>query len=189
MEENKTTIVVMGSGSVGKSALTIQFLQNHFLTSYDPTIEECYRRQIIVDQKSVYLNIIDTAGQEEFSSMRQINFIKGEGFLFVYSIIDYSSFHEIPDFITQLQRSKDGDEYGMVIVGNKNDLENERMVKVADGEKLAQDHNCTFIETSAKTRANVEEAFFNCIKEVQKNKERSKTKQKNKRKRKSCNIL
>ncbi len=62
-------IVLLGEGGVGKTALAMQFCLNHFTDSYDPTIEDCFRKQVVIDQKSDLLEILDTAGQEEFVAL------------------------------------------------------------------------------------------------------------------------
>lgn len=61
---------MVGGGGVGKSALTIQLIQNHFIDEYDPTIEDSYRKQVSIDDETCLLDILDTAGQEEYSAMR-----------------------------------------------------------------------------------------------------------------------
>lgn len=63
-------LIVVGGGGVGKSALTIQLIQNHFVDEYDPTIEDSYRKQVTIDEETCLLDILDTAGQEEYSAMR-----------------------------------------------------------------------------------------------------------------------
>jgi len=73
-------IVVLGGGGVGKSALTIRLVTDNFLDEYDPTIEDSYRKQVDVDGKSALLDILDTAGQEEFSSMQDLWMREGKGF-------------------------------------------------------------------------------------------------------------
>ncbi|KAJ6248981.1 ras-like protein rasd [Anaeramoeba flamelloides] len=159
-------LVVMGGGGVGKSALTIQLVQNHFVDEYDPTIEDSYRRQVVIDEETCLLDILDTAGQEEYSAMRDSYMCSGEGFLIVYAINSRNSFDEASSFREHITRVKDTDDVPMVITGNKNDLENERQVSQGEGTDLAKSFNCPFIETSAKTRANVEEAFYNLVREV-----------------------
>eukprot|EP00490_Sorites_sp_Unknown_P002761 CAMPEP_0114656540 /NCGR_PEP_ID=MMETSP0191-20121206/12498_1 /TAXON_ID=126664 /ORGANISM="Sorites sp." /LENGTH=98 /DNA_ID=CAMNT_0001873961 /DNA_START=92 /DNA_END=384 /DNA_ORIENTATION=+ len=79
-------IVVLGGGGVGKSALTIRLVTDNFLDEYDPTIEDSYRKQVMIDDKPALLDILDTAGQEEFSSMQDQWMREGKGFLLVYSI-------------------------------------------------------------------------------------------------------
>ena len=78
---NGYKLVVVGAGGVGKSALTIQLIQNQFMEEYDPTIEDSYRKQVVVDKEACYLDILDTAGQEEYSAMKDQYMRTGEGFL------------------------------------------------------------------------------------------------------------
>jgi Ras-related protein R-Ras2 len=81
-------IIVVGGGGVGKSALTIQFIQSYFVVDYDPTIEDSYTKQCVIDDQVAKLDIIDTAGQDEFSAMRDQYMRCGQGFLLVFSLID-----------------------------------------------------------------------------------------------------
>ena len=74
------------AGGVGKSALTIQLIQNHFVDEYDPTIEDSYRKQVVIDGETCLLDILDTAGQEEYSAMRDQYMRTGEGFLIVFAV-------------------------------------------------------------------------------------------------------
>merc|ERR1719192_286547 len=89
-------LVVLGGGGVGKSTLTIRFLTDNFIDEYDPTICDSYRKQIRLEDDKVYLlDILDTAGQEEFRVMRDEWIRSGDGFLLVYSINDTSSFDKV----------------------------------------------------------------------------------------------
>jgi GTPase KRas protein len=160
-------IVVVGGGGVGKSALTIQLVQSHFVDEYDPTIEDSYRKQCVLDDEVVLLDVLDTAGQEEYSAMREQYMRTGQGFLLVYSVTSRMSFEEISSFHQQILRVKDEDEFPMVVVGNKCDLEGERQVSYEEGLELARKFNCDFIETSAKQRINVEESFFSLVRAIQ----------------------
>ena len=153
-------LVVVGGGGVGKSALTIQFIQSHFVDEYDPTIEDSYRKQCTIDNDQVLLDILDTAGQEEYSAMREQYMRAGEGFLLVYSIDSRSSLEELQSFHDQIERVKDSENVPVLVVGNKCDLENERQVSYEEGDMLAKSFNCQFMETSAKQRINVEETFY-----------------------------
>lgn len=171
MQGNKSTIreykiVVVGGGGVGKSALTIQFIQSYFVDEYDPTIEDSYRKQVVIDDKVSILDILDTAGQEEYSAMREQYMRTGEGFLLVYSVTSRNSFDELLSYYQQIQRVKDSDYIPVVVVGNKLDLENERQVSYEDGQRLANQLNAPFLETSAKQAINVDEAFYDLIRLV-----------------------
>ncbi|KAI2466256.1 ras-domain-containing protein [Annulohypoxylon bovei var. microspora] len=162
-------LVVVGGGGVGKSCLTIQLIQSHFVDEYDPTIEDSYRKQCVIDDEVALLDVLDTAGQEEYSAMREQYMRTGEGFLLVYSITSDQSFEEIRTFQQQILRVKDKDPtdyFPMVVVGNKCDLESEREVPRQDGEALAKQFGCPFVETSAKTRTNVDKAFFDLVREI-----------------------
>merc|ERR1712151_1058980 len=164
-------LVVVGGGGVGKSALTIQLIQNHFIEEYDPTIEDSYRKQVTIDGDPCLLDIPDTAGQEEYSAMRDQYMRTGQGFLAVYSITSRSSFDEIASFREQILRVKDKDIVPLVVVGNKVDLENERMVSTVEGRDLAKSFSIPFMETSAKARINVEDAFYELVREIRRDRE------------------
>lgn len=158
--------MVVGGGGVGKSCLTIQLIQSHFVDEYDPTIEDSYRKQCVIDDEVALLDVLDTAGQEEYSAMREQYMRTGEGFLLVYSITSKQSFDEITTFQQQILRVKDKDYFPMVVVGNKCDLEGEREVSRQEGEALARSFGCKFIETSAKSRINVDKAFYDIVREI-----------------------
>mmetsp|Transcript_26625 Transcript_26625/g.29680 ORF Transcript_26625/g.29680 Transcript_26625/m.29680 type:complete len:190 (+) Transcript_26625:93-662(+) len=159
-------LVIVGGGGVGKSALTIQLIQNHFVDEYDPTIEDSYRKQVTIDDEVSLLDILDTAGQEEYSAMRDQYMRTGQGFMLTYAITSRNSFDEINQFKEQITRVKDTDKVPMVLAGNKADLEDERQVSTSEGENLAKNFGCPFFETSAKTRMNVEEGFFELVREI-----------------------
>ncbi|KAF9122388.1 Ras GTPase [Mortierella sp. 14UC] len=159
-------LVVVGGGGVGKSALTIQFIQSHFVDEYDPTIEDSYRKQCVIDEEVALLDVLDTAGQEEYSAMREQYMRSGEGFLLVYSITSRNSFEEISTFYQQILRVKDKDFFPIILVANKCDLEHERQVSTHEGRELAKQFNSRLIEASAKQRINVDESFYNLVREI-----------------------
>ncbi|CDO76993.1 hypothetical protein BN946_scf184298.g20 [Trametes cinnabarina] len=165
-------LVVVGGGGVGKSALTIQFIQSHFVDEYDPTIEDSYRKQCVIDDEVALLDVLDTAGQEEYGAMREQYMRTGEGFLLVYSITSRDSFEEISTFYQQILRVKDQDSFPVIVVANKCDLEYERQLPTQppyeEGRDLAKHFGCKFIETSAKNRINVDEAFSQLVREIRK---------------------
>nr|XP_054757400.1 GTPase HRas-like [Lytechinus pictus] len=102
------------AGGVGKSALTIQLIQNHFVDEYDPTIEDSYRKQVVIDGETCLLDILDTAGQEEYSAMRDQYMRTGEGFLCVFAINNEKSFEDVNLYREQIKRVKDAEEVPMV---------------------------------------------------------------------------
>uniref|UniRef100_A0A8D8PML5 Ras-like protein 2 n=2 Tax=Cacopsylla melanoneura TaxID=428564 RepID=A0A8D8PML5_9HEMI len=168
-------LVVVGGGGVGKSALTIQYIQSkhmkiesYFVTDYDPTIEDSYTKQCVIDDIPARLDILDTAGQEEFSAMREQYMRSGEGFLLVFSVTDRNSFEEVYKFHRQILRVKDRDEFPMLMVGNKADLENQRQVSNMDAQNVARQLKIPYIECSAKVRINVDQAFHETVRIVRK---------------------
>ncbi|XP_044239368.1 ras-related protein M-Ras isoform X4 [Ursus arctos] len=100
-------LVVVGDGGVGKSALTIQFFQKIFVPDYDPTIEDSYLKHTEIDNQWAILDVLDTAGQEEFSAMREQYMRTGDGFLIVYSVTDKASFEHVDRFHQLILRVKD----------------------------------------------------------------------------------
>jgi len=181
-------LVVVGGGGVGKSALTIQFIQSHFVQDYDPTIEDSYRKQCVIDDRVAHLDILDTAGQEEFSAMREQYMRTGEGFLLVFSVTDRSSFDEIPRFSVQILRVKDKDQFPMILVGNKSDLESERTVSTAEATELGRKLKIPYLESSAKQRINVDAAFHDLVRAIRRSNEVI-DQPKAKNKKKKCTIL
>ncbi|GAA5861145.1 hypothetical protein JCM5353_007841 [Sporobolomyces roseus] len=120
----------------------------------------------MIDEEVALLDVLDTAGQEEYSAMREQYMRTGEGFLLVYSITSRNSFDEITTFHQQILRVKDKDFFPVIVVANKSDLENERQIGTDEGQRLAEQFGCRFIETSAKARRNVDEAFQELVREI-----------------------
>lgn len=160
-------IVVLGAGGVGKSCLTAQFVQNVWIESYDPTIEDSYRKHIEVDGRQCILEILDTAGTEQFTAMRELYMKQGQGFLLVFSITSMSSLNELSELREQIIRIKDDENVPIVIVGNKSDLEEDRAVPRARAFSLSQSWgNAPYYETSARRRANVNEVFIDLCRQI-----------------------
>jgi len=160
-------IVVLGSGGVGKSALTVQFVQNIFVEKYDPTIEDSYRKQIELDGQTCMLEILDTAGTEQFTAMRDLYMKNGQGFALVYSITSQSTLQDLNEIREQILRVKDAEDVPLILIGNKCDLEGERAVGREQGQALARSWgNVQFMETSAKSKINVREMFDDLVRQI-----------------------
>eukprot|EP01132_Coremiostelium_polycephalum_P001467 gene1467-1850_t len=179
-------IVVLGAGSVGKSAITIQYVNGEFIDHYDPTIEDMYRKVVEMGKEHYILEIMDTAGTENFLVMRDLYIRNGQGFLLVYSITAKSTYYELEAIKDQICRIKDKPiaQVPIVVIGNKCDLEKDRQVKSDEGEELVKKWGgqCDFMETSAKTNVNINSAFEQVIKQIRSktpntkpNKKKSKT--------------
>uniref|UniRef100_A0A914C604 Uncharacterized protein n=1 Tax=Acrobeloides nanus TaxID=290746 RepID=A0A914C604_9BILA len=152
-------LVVVGSGGVGKSALTIQFVQQYFVTDYDPTIEDSYIKQCFVDDTLCKLEVLDTAGQDEFSTMREQYLRAGDGFLLVFSITSRESLDYVKKLYQHIDRLKDRDHFPILLVGNKSDLEEQRQISTEEGRRAASEMHIPYLECSAKFRKNVDQAF------------------------------
>lgn len=159
-------VVVLGSGGVGKSALTVKFVSGTFMEKYDPTIEDFYRKEIEVDNAPSVLEILDTAGTEQFASMRDLYIKNGQGFLVVYSITSLQTFQDIRSMKDQITRVKGTDRVPILLVGNKLDLDHQREVRSQEAQTLAGQWNCPFLEASAKNTQNVNEVFIEIVREM-----------------------
>lgn len=160
-------VVVLGSGGVGKSALTIQFVNGQFIERYDPTVEDFYRKEIAVNGAPCILEILDTAGTEQFASMRDLYIKNGQGFIIIYSCTSAQSFYDIKMMRDTILRVKGHRAYvPLLLVGNKNDLTQQREVRRCDGEQLAESWKCPFFEASAKNATNVDSVFAGIVDEM-----------------------
>ena len=160
-------MVMYGSGGVGKSALTNRMVTDNFLDEYelyDPTIEDCYRKVIEVNGQPCLLDILDTAGKEEFCAMMDQWFYEGRIFFLCFSITSKSSWEEAALYRRRLLKTKDVDtDYGMVLIANKVDLEDYREVSKEEILEKAREWNVPIIETSAKNGINVDHMFHQGI--------------------------
>lgn len=166
----------------------MQLCLNHFVETYDPTIEDSYRKQVQIDGQSCMLEVLDTAGQEEYTALRDQWIRDGEGFVLVYSISSRPSFTRIQRFHSQIQRVKESAAAGsptypgsplaqtmgsatfgpapVMPVGNKCDRVTEREVSTQEGSALAKQLGCDFVEASAKNCVNVEKAFYDVVRRL-----------------------
>merc|ERR1711991_12392 len=165
---SQVKLCVMGDGGVGKTASTIQFVANHFVEMYDPTIEDSYKRHMVVDETQFLVDILDTAGQDDFSPLRDSWIRESEGFLLIYSVTDRGSLEYLEGILTQIERTCEGRKaVPIVLAGNKCDLVDRRVVSVQEGKMWAKTHGIdTFVEFSAKTRLNVTETFESIVRSV-----------------------
>ncbi|KAK9479181.1 ras family-domain-containing protein [Lipomyces japonicus] len=161
-------LVVLGDAEVGKTALTVQLCLNHFVEEYDPTVEDSYRKQLIVDHQACVLEVLDTAGREEYSSSLREQWIRdGEGYVLMYSITSQQSFARIPSFVRLIEQIKDTDlPIPKIIIGAKSDRVNDRQVSYQEGQQLAKRLDCDFYEVSAKNDINIQRAIFDAIRTV-----------------------
>jgi len=160
-------VIMVGSGGVGKSALTLQFMYDEFVQDYEPTKADSYRKKVVLDGGDAQIDILDTAGQEDYAAIRDNYFRSGEGFLCVFSITEQESFQATADFREQILRVKDDENIPFLLVGNKSDLESNRKVSKEEACQKAAEWNVPYVETSAKTNLNVDKAFYDLMRMCQ----------------------
>ncbi|CAO3575207.1 hypothetical protein BGZ70_005299 [Mortierella alpina] len=181
-------VIMVGSGGVGKSALTLQYMYGDFVEEYDPTKADSYRKKVTLDNHDCQIDILDTAGQEEYAAIRDNYYRSGEGFICVFSLCEYESFMHTQEFKDQISRVLDDDKIPFILVGNKADLTPLRKVDQEEAEARAREWNCPYYETSAKTRHNVEEVYTVLMRKIQQRKESAKDRER-KGKKGRCQIL
>jgi len=164
----KRKIAVLGSRSVGKSSLIKQFIENHFVDSYYPTIESTYTKTVAYKGVEYECHIIDTAGQDEYTPINSQYAIGIHGYILVYSITSKNSFNMIQGVYDKIVNFCGLPKIACVIVGSKSDLSLARQVDSTDGEKLAKENDCAWIETSAKNGINISKVFDLCLAEIEK---------------------
>ena len=155
-EEMGLKLVVLGRSLVGKTALTFRFINDQFPSDHDTTIEDQYKTIIKINGQQGKLEILDTAGQDDYQSMLETWINSGSGFLLVYSIDDMESFIEIQKKFDKLVMIKEKEIYSCIIVVNKCDLdESKRKVPKNIAEEFAKSKNVPFLEVSALKTINL----------------------------------
>ncbi|KAK8872457.1 putative RAS-2 protein [Apiospora arundinis] len=149
-------LVLLGEEGVGKTALAIQFYIHHFVPTYDPTIEDSYQKQVVVDGRACAVQVLDTAGQKDYSILRDQWIQHGQSFF-----LSFSNVRDLYANIRQTKESLDPHHLGpILLIGNKCDVESERAVSTQEGHALALELGCGFVKTSAKDGRNVGAAFY-----------------------------
>jgi len=164
-------LCLLGPGAVGKSALTLRFTSHIFQDEYDPTIEDAFRKEVEIDGQLAALDILDTAGQEDYDALRSAWYRKKDGLLLLFALDDEQSlealtkFHsEIENFYTDFSDS----EYfpAVLLIGNKADLEHVPNLWQKAEQKNKEWQTIGLLKTSAKTGLNVDAAFANLVRAV-----------------------
>lgn len=164
LEEFK--VAILGTGGVGKSALTLRIISGTFTPNYTPTIEDYYRHETNVSTIGpCIVEILDSGGTEQFSSMRQLYISSSQAFAIVYAIDDRDSFEEAKSIYQEIVDSKPEGQVKVILVGNKCDLfESQRSIALSEALQLSKSMgNAPFLETSAKDNINVHELFTKLV--------------------------
>jgi small GTP-binding protein len=151
--------IIIGDTGVGKSCLLLQFTDKRFRHDHDLTIGvEFGSRMLRLDDKDIKLQIWDTAGQESFRSITRSYYRGAAGALLVYDITRRDTFSHLSAWLKDARENGNPDMV-ITLVGNKTDLDSKRTVTSEEGERFARDNGLIFMEASAKSNINVEEAF------------------------------
>ncbi len=158
-------ILLVGEGQVGKSSILRRFTDNDFIKQV-PTIGIDNKTKMVkVDKTEIKLVIWDTAGQEKYRSITSGFYKNAMGILLVFDLTFEESFDNIRNWLRYIRTHAPEDVY-KVLIGNKCDLEDERVIEKAKIEELAQEVGLNYFEVSAKTNINVQEAFIYVAKKI-----------------------
>ncbi|KNC46839.1 GTP-binding protein rhb1 [Thecamonas trahens ATCC 50062] len=161
-------VAVLGFRAVGKSSLTIRFIDDVFIQAYNPTIEATFNKTFDVDGSHYHLEVADTAGQDDYSILHSQYALGIHGYILVYSVASKNSFETLKIIRDKILNVTGAATIPCVLVGNKSDLQFERQVPREQGQALADSWGCAFVESSAKHNERVEDIFKLIIREIEK---------------------
>ena len=164
------SVVVLGKGVVGKTSLIYRFVKDAFPEAHDPTIEDNYKAMVEINNESIEIQIVDTAGEEDYQNMLDQWIDVADGFLLVFAINDKDTFNVLDEKYKRIEKHKEKN-VPIILVGNKCDLENERQVTKEEANQKATAWKAKYIETSALTdiNKNCKEPFIQCAKDIKSN--------------------
>ena len=152
-------IALCGDGDVGKTSIILRYVKDEFYYDYCPILEDCYIKQISFENQELQVEILDCAGEQDPWCDYYAYVRDAQAIILVYSIDNHLSFQQIESIYQELIRKRDKQRLPCIICGNKSDLEDKRVITVAEGENLAAKLHCKFIETSALSNSNIDELF------------------------------
>ena len=159
-------VLIAGDSSVGKTNIVYRFIDNKFNQQYMVTTGMDLKTTTIdVKGKKIRIQLWDTAGQEKYRAITRNLFLKVQGFLLVYDITNKESFHNLGAWI-KLIRDECGSHMPIVLVGNKNDLEEQRSTTKDEAMDFAKEEKIDYIETSSKSGENIAKAISLIVEKV-----------------------
>nr|ACO11580.1 Ras-related protein Rab-18 [Caligus rogercresseyi] len=160
-------LLIIGESGVGKSSLLLRFTEDAFDPEHSATIGVDFKvKTITVQGNRVKLAIWDTAGQERFRTLTPSYYRGGQGAILVYDVTSRESFSNVENWLNELDTYTTNHDIVKMLVGNKCDLEDKRVVSKEEGQKCARKHRMMFIEASAKTREGVQLAFEELVENI-----------------------
>lgn len=155
----KIKLIVIGNQGTGKSCILNRFVKDSFDESYQATIGlDFHSKNVTIHNQDIRLILYDTAGQEKFRSLIPMYIREAQIILLIYDIANKDSFDSIPKWMDEISEVKNNDVI-YALVGNKIDLEKERVISFEEGKKFADDNKLLFQEVSAKSGKNIGNLF------------------------------
>ena len=152
-------VLLLGNSNVGKSSLFLRFVDDIWNDTFVPTIGVDFKiKTFDIDEKKIKMQIWDTAGQERFKNIIASYYRGAHGILLIYDVTDKDSFKNLSNWIIEIEKNS-SKQVLKVLIGNKTDLEDKRVVTYNQGKEFADTYGLKYIETSAKKNLNVNEAF------------------------------
>ena len=152
-------VLLLGNSNVGKSSLFLRFVDDVWNDTFVPTIGVDFKiKTFEIDSKKIKMQIWDTAGQERFKNIISSYYRGAHGILLLYDVTDKESFKNISNWLIEIEKNASKNIL-RILIGNKSDLEDKRVITYAQGKEFADTYGLKFIETSAKKNLNVSEAF------------------------------
>ncbi|XP_052274910.1 uncharacterized protein LOC127874563 isoform X1 [Dreissena polymorpha] len=159
-------MLIIGDSGVGKSCLLLRYADDEFSDCYISTIGVDFKiRTIEMDGKVIKLNMWDTAGQDRFKTITSTFYRGAHGVILVFDLTDMESFHHIKQWMGEIDKFGGG-HVAKMLVGNKSDLKNKRVVSTDMAQNYAEELGIPYIETSAKSSENVDNAFKKIISDI-----------------------
>ncbi|XP_031575340.1 ras-related and estrogen-regulated growth inhibitor-like [Actinia tenebrosa] len=171
-------VMVMGKDGVGKTALIVRYLTRRYIHEYDKTLESTYRHHLQIENEFIYLDLMDTAGENNQSKLERC-LSNGDMFLLLYSIVDHASFDEVARIARYIKDHKYQEARLLILIGNKRDLGHIRKVDETEGSALAQELDCPFYEISVSEcdgYKEVSDMVYMCLKKYLQNDKQDMTK-------------
>lgn len=175
MADNSVNVVLLGSGGVGKTSITLQFVRGEFSDTYVPTIEDDFSKTVKFGDTNYELGIIDTAGQDDFKDMRNKYLSTVSLFVIVYAVDDMNSLSQVKELIEDIRTHRGGKPFHVVVAANKCDLDpSSQVAKATIGESKIHEYapDVSVFETSAKLNKNID-VLFNKLLELHVNQGKS----------------
>jgi small GTP-binding protein len=162
----KIKLIIVGESGVGKSCLMYKFTQGTFMESFITTIGiDFTTRYVELYDKKYKVFVWDTAGQEKFRSISVSYYRGSDGMLIVYDVTNRKTFECVKNWVT-VCRNNSRENCNICLIGNKADLEEDRVVSYEEGKQLAEENNLFFNETSAKNGQNIDTIFGQIVKQI-----------------------